>query len=164
MRALPAVPLFLLLLAATGGCAHNPISEQLRQEAKKDNLTFAAVSANPGTFQGRTVLWGGKIISLTALPQGSELLVLQTDLDSLGRPRGVSASKGQFIALTRNPLNPEFYKSGADVVLAGEVIGAVEANAGPAGQALPSVRVKELYIWDDYYYRDSSVYYWIDVH
>ena len=83
----------LLLLACS--CTH-PISQHVRDEAKRDNLTFAHVSENPEACKGKTVIWGGQIIEAKDVAGGTEFFVLETRLDSSGVPAGDASNAGLF--------------------------------------------------------------------
>jgi outer membrane lipoprotein len=141
----------LLLLACS--CTY-PISQHLRDAAKRDNLAFAQVLEDPEACKGRTVIWGGQIIEARDVAGGTEFFVLQTRLDSSGAPSGAASSQGCFIA--RNPvaLDTRLYTSDKDITIAGEVIGAQKRGFS----TYPAVLIKELYLWD--VYPDSWVYFW----
>jgi outer membrane lipoprotein len=143
----------IALLVIACSCTH-PISQLVRDEAKRDNLTFDRVFENPEACKGRTVIWGGQIIEAKDVAGGTEFFILQTRLDSSGVPAGAATSQGWFIA--RNPvsLDTPLYTSDKDITIAGVVLGAQKRGFS----TYPSVLIKELYLWE--VYPDSWVYFW----
>jgi len=142
----------LALLLSAGSCAH-PISRQLREESKRENLTFARVFENPAAYTGRTVLWGGQIIETTNFNDGAEMIVLETPLSFMGEPGAAQSSRGRIIAKSAVFLDPAIYKADREVTLAGEVIGAQERTLDKTTYTYPVVRIEELYLWERYYYQ-----------
>ena len=149
----------LILLA--GSCSP-PISQQLRNEAQQENVTFPMVLANPAAYNGRIVLWGGKIIETTNIPNGSEMVVLETPLDFLGVPEGEKLSRGRFIARSPQFCDPAIYSPDREITLAGEVVGAEEKTLGKTTYKYPVVMIKELHLWDRYIRQNSGEYYWYE--
>jgi len=144
----PRVPRFLLFglfLLMISGCAY-PISKELRQEAGKD-LTFPMVLQDPTAHIGSIVLWGGRIIETIPQPEGSEIIVLETPLDYLEEPEAAKYSQGRFIAKSSKLLDPEIYKNGKKITLAGEIIGKETRPLGKAKYTYPVVSIKEIHLW-----------------
>lgn len=108
--------------------------------------TFSAVIENPKANVGSTVLWEGVIEKATAGPEGTELIVRQSPLDSKGNPQ-TDASEGEFIANTLRPLNPEIFLKGMKVTVAGKIDDVAEKKLGPARYPCPIVRVTEIHVW-----------------
>ena len=143
----------VLFAAAVFGCSY-PISHQLRHEAKT-GPTFAMVLKDPTAYTGSIVLWGGKIIETITLNDGAEIFVLQTPLDYLERPEASRYSEGRFIARSSSFLDPEIYKNGRTVTLAGEIVGKEIRPLGKSQYTYPVVEIKELHLW---YKRKAYVY------
>jgi outer membrane lipoprotein len=137
----------VLFVAAVSGCSYTyPISKQWRQEARKD-LTFSMVLKDPTAYTGSIVLWGGSIIETVAVTEGSEIFVLQTPLDQMELPEASRYSQGRFIAKSSSFLDPEIYKNGRRITLAGEIIGKETRPIGKSQYTYPVVAVKQLYLW-----------------
>ena len=134
------------------GCA-SPISRQLRQEADK-NLTFTMVKDNPQVYKGKIVIWGGMIIETVNQPKMTEITVLESPLGSNEKPGGKVHSQGRFIARSHKYLDPEVYKKGRKVTVAGEVTGKEVKPVGKMKYAYPVINVKQLYLWN----RTRAVY------
>jgi len=143
-----------LIAAALLGCASSPISKQVRGEVQK-NLTFPMVLKDPTAYKGSIILWGGSIIETVTVPEGSEIYVLQTPLDYVEMPEAARYSEGRFIARSSVFLDPEIYKNGKKITLAGEITGQENHPLGKANYAYPVVQIKEIHLWSDkrgYYY------------
>jgi outer membrane lipoprotein len=155
----PKLLLFGLFLLMISGCAY-PISKELRQEATKD-LTFSIVLQDPTAYIGSIVLWGGRIIETIPQTEGSEILVLETPLDYLEEPEADKYSQGRFIGKSSKLLDPEIYKKGKKITLAGEIIGKETRPLGKARYTYPVVMIKELYLWKkEQAYIYPPPYYW----
>jgi outer membrane lipoprotein len=147
MKCQRLIRLFALVffLAVASACSY-PISQQLRQEASKD-LSFPLVLKDPASYTGSIVLWGGSIIETVPLADGSEIFVLQTPLDYLEMPEAAKYSQGRFIAKSSSFLDPEIYKNGRKITLAGEITGKESRPLGKSQYTYPVVTIKELHLW-----------------
>ena len=77
----------LLLAAAVAGfsgCATNPISKTLRQQARPVRL--AEVQAHPAPYIGSVVIWGGRILQTVNATNGASIYVLKLPLYNDARP------------------------------------------------------------------------------
>jgi len=138
--------LFLcLILFLISNCAY-PISRQLREEANK-NLTFPTVLEDPTKYVGSIVIWGGKIIQTVNLKDGTEIMVLQIPLGARERPSDEEYSQGRFIAKSSQYLDPEIYKKGRRITVAGKIIGKERKPLGEIEYIYPLIEIKELHLW-----------------
>lgn len=170
VRLCPVGVLCLLLSA----CAY-PISRPLRDEAKRD-LAFPTALQDPTTYRGAVVIWGGIIIDTLNYPGGTEITVLETPLDSGGEPGDEESSRGRFIAKSLRFLDPEIYKNGRKITVAGEITGQETRALGAMQYRYPVLMIKELHLWKrdrftyvyppyyrdpwDWYYPRYWPYYW----
>ncbi len=147
-------------LFVVSGCAYYPISKELRNQANKD-LTFSQVIQNPEAYTGKTVIWGGLIIETSNPPNGGEITVLQTPLDS-GEYPNTKSTYGQFIAKTSAFVDPVIYAKGRKVTLAGEIIGKRVKAQQVMRYTYPVVGVKELFLWskEKVWWQPPSYYGW----
>ncbi|HSR10670.1 MAG TPA: Slp family lipoprotein [Thermodesulfobacteriota bacterium] len=83
---------FLLLLT---GCAQPFTGETLR--AVQETVTFEKVLDNPRAYKGSVILWGGVIRKSTGQPGETNLLIIQSPLDSRRVPQ-TDKTQGEFIA------------------------------------------------------------------
>jgi outer membrane lipoprotein len=137
--------LFGLLSLLLSGCAY-PISKELRQEAK-ESPAFAMILQNPTAYTGSVVIWGGRIIQTLNTKEGTKILVLEIPLDYEERPEAKRYSRGRFIAKAPKYLDPEVYKPGRKITVAGEVIGKEVKPLGNTEYTYPVVRIKEIHLW-----------------
>jgi outer membrane lipoprotein len=137
--------LFGLSLFVISGCAY-PISKELRQEASRE-LTFSTVLQNPTAYVGSIVIWGGKIIETHNIADGSEILVLETPLDYQEMPDAEKYSQGRFIAKSSTFLDPEVYKRGKKITVAGEIIGKETKPLGKTKYTYPLILIKQIHLW-----------------
>jgi len=138
----------LALLAAVwvSGCAYQPISEALRKEARK-NLSFPVVLENPEAYRGSIVIWGGQIIQTIPQDQKSEILVLETPLGGDEKPLDDTHSQGRFIVQSDQFLDPEVYRKGRKITVAGEITGAETKAINNVPYRYPMIQAREIYIW-----------------
>lgn len=129
-----------------GGCAM-PLSKQVRQQATKD-LSFAEVIADPAAYRGKTVIWGG-IITKTVADEGrTDIYLREASLDFRGKPREEESPGGLFIARTPNRLDPEKFKEGERITLAGEITGEELGRYEEQPYVYPVLDIKEFYLWE----------------
>jgi outer membrane lipoprotein len=138
--------LLVLFVAAVSGCSY-PISQHYRDEAK-EGPTFPMVLKDPTAYAGSVVLWGGMIIETVTLTGGSEIFVLQTPLNHMEKPEAARYSQGRFIARGSSFLDPEIYKKGRRITLAGQIIGKETLPLGKSKYSYPVVTIKELHLWE----------------
>ncbi len=137
---------FVFLLATLVGCSY-PMSKEVRQEARLD-LTFPQALENPAAYKGSTVIWGGSIIQTINRADGTDIIVLETPLESQERPQGERYSQGRFIVRSPKFLDPEIYKNGRKITVAGDIIGQDSRPLGQIQYNYPVVEAKELYLWN----------------
>jgi outer membrane lipoprotein len=143
------------MIALLGGCATLPIEQTYREQAG-ENIPLAAVQLNPAKYVGTTVIWGGKIIANEHTENGSDLLILQMPLNSFEKPKNLYASEGRFIAKTSEFLDPEIYKVGTRITIAGQVSGQEARMVGKANYQYPTVDLKQIVVWK----ANRPIYYW----
>ncbi len=149
----------LLLFLITAGCAP-AISTSLQKEAAPIN--FAALEAQPGSYQGRLVVLGGEVMTVQPWGKGSLLTVNQMALDAQERPIEGAPSGGTFMVQSDRWLNPDDYVAKRLVTVAGEVKGRQER--------WPLVAARQIHLWENpyrlvvmppsYYDYDKTMEYW----
>lgn len=135
-----------LALAACGPAISPTLIQQARLEpgAPPD---FTALRANPEHYQGRLVLLGGEVISVSPKDNGSLLAVSQQNLDSRLQPQG--PSYGNFYVESREFLSPSFYVHKRKVTVAGVVKGRLDGA--------PLLEARQIHLgdyppWEKWYY------------
>jgi outer membrane lipoprotein len=150
-----------LALVALSGCVTYPIAKDLQKQAQP--LTLSQVSANPGVYQGTVVVWGGKIIKTANDVSNSAIYVLKLPLSHSGEPMVYANSSGRFIASSKGFLDPEVYKSGRLVTVAGTIAGLESEPVQSTKYAYPVLDIKQIHLWPEgrrYYYYPAGGYYY----
>lgn len=142
------VATFALLPGFLSGCAH-VISSDMRAKATPD-LTFTTVIKNPDAHAGATVIWGGSIIDTENEENGSALIVLETPLDAWEEPGEEDLSSGRFIVRLDKFADPQVFRPGRRITVAGEVTGKEARELGEGEYVYPVVRARELHLWRPY--------------
>jgi len=136
------------LLAVTVGCATSVIPESLEPQVDKA-VTFSQVLESPDSYHGRVVVWAGEVLKAKAMKGGTQLEVLQLPLDDEQRPvTGRMESKGRFLALQHEFLDPATMTDGTRVTIVGEITGASVEKIDEADYRFPTLDVKHLHRWD----------------
>lgn len=126
-------------------CAY-PISKGLRKEAEK-SPAFTSVLKEPATYVGSIVIWGGVIVETINHKTGSEIVVLETPLDFEGEPEDSEYSQGRFIARTSGYLDPEIYRKGRKVTVAGRIVTPEQGKIGEMSYNYPVISIREIHPW-----------------
>ena len=138
----------LLLAAAVAGfsgCATNPISKTLRQQARPVRL--AEVQAHPAPYIGSVVIWGGRILQTVNATNGASIYVLKLPLYNDARPVRSAVSSGRFIAHGTGFIDPEVFKKGRLVTVAGQITGVEQRPLQSIQYTYPVVAIQELHVW-----------------
>lgn len=158
---------FLLLLCMVlAGCAH-PISKE-SMSLVDTSVTFPMLRENPDAYQGRFVLLGGSVASVTNAPKESRIEVVQLPLESNDMPEDTHRSDGRFLAVSDRFLDPLIYKEGKKVTIVGDVRGAVQKRLDQMEYRYPVIGIREIHLWraEDYerqaYPPAAYPYFWYD--
>lgn len=127
------------------GCAA-AISEQSRALVTYHGA-FDPLQRNPGAFKGHTVLLGGKIIETHTERHGSDIVVLQLQLDASNHPLDNDQSGGRFIVRTDRFLDPALYARGVPITVVGKLIGSEIGSIGELQFTYPIVELIEIRSW-----------------
>lgn len=154
----PGKPHWVWLLVSAlwlNGCADGPFPREISDLARQQPA-FASLKANPDDFKNVTVILGGTIIQTTNFKDHSDVEILQKPLDGNYQPQAMDTADGRFLARCREFLDPEIYKAGRDISVAGTVEGKVERPVGEVSYAYPLINCQKLQLWygrrDDYDY------------
>ena len=137
-------PLTILLFLLTA-CASAPSFNTLDVDPL---LTPQGVAAKPQPATGKSVQWGGTIVSTTNLKGSTQVEVLAYPLDSDGRPKSDGTAQGRFILERAGYLEPASYAAGRQVTVVGTVSGTRSGRVGEANYVYPVVDAKQLHLWD----------------
>lgn len=142
-RLLAAVTLFMTL----AGCAALQESGD-GLDTQTPALTFLQVKATPDSFQGQSVIFGGKVLTARRQKDGTKIEILQLPLDRSARPGyDLTQSQGRFIAIHREFLDPATLPPGTRVTVRGEVSGSVTQSLDEVDYTYPVVNIKQVQVW-----------------
>ncbi|MFQ5441368.1 MAG: Slp family lipoprotein [Thermodesulfobacteriota bacterium] len=152
--------MLIALIVLLSGCA-SVISKDILKEVDRD-ITLDLVQADPASFTGRKVLWGGSIISTENLETVTVIEVLETRLAFEDVPAD-SGSRGRFLVEAARYLDPAVYKKGMKVTVAGVVKGVRVKKIGRMDYTYPvlaPLEVKLIEPLPELFYRDYPQPYW----
>ncbi len=147
MKGLALAGMFIFA-AAFIGCAH-PISQELR-DTLDPALTFETLNKEPKFHLGSRVMLGGEIVETRILNEGSEIELVQKDLDCLGYPESGDNSQGRFIFKSPKFLEPQIYSKGRRVTGVGMIRVSQAGKVGEAAYDFPVIELEELHLWEEY--------------
>lgn len=127
------------------GCGAG-ISRQVRSQVTYSG-TFTQLQQNPEQQIGATVILGGRIIKTEVRDNGTDLVVLQLNLDSSDRPKNDDQSKGRFLILSAQFLDPALYPDGTLITVVGKVTGSQEKLIGQMPYRYPAIDPLEIKKW-----------------
>jgi outer membrane lipoprotein len=133
-----------LVLTATG-CVS---TQEAANSSAATQIAFPQVKAAPDSFKGRSVMFGGEVLSARRLKEGTRIEILQLPLERSGSPAyDLMQSQGRFIALHRDFLDPATLPFGSRVTLTGEVTGSITLPLDETEYNYPIIDVKHLQVW-----------------
>lgn len=134
-----------LALVGLSGCVTYPIAKNLQKQARP--VTLLEVMENPGAHQGTIVIWGGKIIKTVNDVNSSEIYVLKLPLNGEGKPQLYANTSGRFIASSKGFLDPEVYKNGRLITVAGGITGLESHPVQKTKYNYPVLDIKQIHLW-----------------
>ena len=149
--------ILLVFTLLTGLSACSVVSKDIRQDAMS-NISFKTLTEQTGQYVGKTVILGGYILDVSNRPKETRLSVLQAPLDFQDHPKAREMSKGRFLVVTDEFLDPMVYEKGRKITVAGTVIGWETEKIDAYEYSMVKIRSSELHLWDEsqyrYYYHD----------
>ena len=150
-----------LILLLVVGCAH-PVSKDTREGLDLD-IKFGLLANNPKLFLGKRVLFGGVIVVTRNIKHGTELEIVQKNIEPYGNLEAGDYSGGRFLFFSKGYLEPEIYASGRKLIGVGKVTGQKLGKVGDYPYNFPVIEVEELHLLDDTKHNTSySVPYSLD--
>jgi len=133
----------VIVLSGLAGCATIPDSIG---NAPVESPSPAAVVQDAQRWQGQRVRWGGRIVDVQNVADGTWVAVLSEPLDATARP--VDGEGGhRFLAWFKGFQDPEVYKSGRDLTVVGRLDGVRQRKVGAYDYSYPVVRVDGSQLW-----------------
>lgn len=154
--------LFTIIGAAVVAALVLPSCSGLPKDMRITPTTLAdpsQVAEKPGVYAESTVLWGGRIVSIRPGREGTELEVLQFELDSSDRPKQSQRTGGRFLVRTPAFLDPALYAPGREITVAGTLEGSATRNVGERPYVYPVVASGDIYLWPERDPYPSPYYY-----
>ena len=134
-----------LAVILTASCA--PVISQQTLDRVDADIRFEDLLKDPEAYTGRTLLLGGRIIETENYPQKTLIILLQIPLGFGGRPGFEGDSKGRFILSVPGFLDPEIYRRGRRITVAGRVAGKEVRRLDEIQYVYPLIQQEELYLW-----------------
>lgn len=110
-------------------------------------VSYSQVAADPQAYRGTTLMLAGQIVDHAINREGSTVEVLCYTRDRDDKPEELDESCGRFLARTVQVLDPEAFKPGRLVTLAGVVSGHAERPVGEGTGVYPVFEIEEIYLW-----------------
>lgn len=153
-----------ILIFTVGLAACSVVSKNVRQEAIT-NVSFKALTAQTEQYIGKTVILGGYVVNVENRAEETRLKVLQAPLDFQDHPKAREQSKGRFLVVTDQFLDPMVYEKGRKITVAGPVLGRETIRIDAYEYTMVKIRAAELHLWEkpQYKYPHYDPYYpWTD--
>ena len=147
--------IFVAILLSTASCS--VISSRVRKEAEAP-AAFKTLMEETDSYIGKTVIVGGHILETKNLADETSILVLQAPLGFRGEPKSRDDSEGRFIVLHQDKLDPEVYKKGRKITVAGTVVGLTTAKVEDCPNQCLNIESREMHLWPEYYYYPRGYY------
>lgn len=145
LKPAPARLLTAGLLVLLTGCA-STIPEPIRQAPAGAPELNAAQQA-PEKHQGQPVRWGGMVLQLQNLEEGSQVEILARPLDASGRPQEGDQSPGRFIARIPEFIDPAVVTPGREITVVGSLNGTLSRDIDAFEYIFPVVEVRHYHLW-----------------
>jgi outer membrane lipoprotein len=133
------------LLVTLTGCAS---TQEAGDGSDAQAPTFLQVKAAPNSFEGQSVVFGGKVLTARRQKDGTRIEVLQLPLDRSTRPGyDLTQSQGRFIAINREFLDPATVPIGTRITVTGEVSGSITLPLDETDYTYPVIEIKHVQVW-----------------
>ena len=142
MNIRPASLLLSLLLITA--CAQLPKFDRSNVD---QSLLPTQVASDIKSFKGKTIMWGGAILSGKNLKATTRLEVLAYPLDSDGWPERDQKPLGRFILSEKGYLETADYAKGRIITVVGSVIDLEKGKIGDSPYSYPVIQVRQLHLW-----------------
>ncbi len=152
--------LFLLAVLLLAGCASGP---RYPTEGVELALTPRQAASEIDTVRGKTILWGGIIISSTNLKDQSRLEILAYPLDSNQYPQTDSSPLGRFLLFKDGYLETVDYAPGRLISVRGPLTATEQGKVGDTRYTYPVVKTRDIYLWSRAGRSDPRVHFGIGV-
>ena len=130
------------------GCSGVQVVPKDLKEQVNRGISFVQLLENPLPYKGQIMVVGGQVLSAKRLKDGTQIEVLQLPLNRHMQPvESLQKSKGRFLALQEEFLDPATLPFGTRVTVVGEVSGMVTLPLDETTYDFPTLVVKNLTVW-----------------
>jgi outer membrane lipoprotein len=143
---------FLLILLILSLCSCAPVIRKDLIEQGSLNVPLKSMQENPSQYTGRLYILGGLIVKTKFVPEGSLVEAVYVPVDSRGSLQDYKYAAGRFLALfpkAAGSLEPEIYKKGRKITIAGEFAGTRTGKIDEADYIYPLFNIKEIHLWEE---------------
>lgn len=138
------------------------LSRDLMREGTRD-VPMTRFQTTPEAYKGQLFILGGVIVDTRLTEQGSEIEALYVPVDSSGDLEEGEHAGGRFLALlpkAKGMLDPEVYKKGREVTLAGEFVETRKGKIDEMEYTYPVFNIRQIYLWPEEKYYPYPPYYY----
>jgi outer membrane lipoprotein len=154
----------LVLIGLITGCAVMP-KEMTREAAPQ--RPFKEMVDQSERFIGRTVIFGGYVVSVENMKNGTEIEVVQAPLGIGQQPKAKDLSEGRLIVEHDGFLDPEIYTKDRVITVGGIMVGSSKTDQSQLPYPYLRIRAQKLHLWpvvepqpvDPFWYHDCYPYY-----
>lgn len=141
------ISLFLISLSLSGCGGSQLVPAEMEGEIARD-VPFEVLKENHAKFKGRLVVLGGKVLSAKRLKTETRIEVLELPLDKTDRPVvELNASKGRFLVIQPDFLDPATLPAGTLISVIGEVIGSTTLELDEMQYDYLTVKLRTVKVW-----------------
>ena len=113
-----------------------------------ETFPLSQLLENPLPYKGQILVVGGQVLSAKRLKNATQIEVLQLPLNRHMKPEeSLQKSKGRFLALQEEFLDPATLPLGTRVTVVGEVSGMVTLPLDETTYDFPTLVIKSLTVW-----------------
>jgi outer membrane lipoprotein len=135
---------FSVLVLTIAACAGTP---DFNLQTVDQAIEPRDVVAQPQSYQGKNVLWGGIIVNSSNVKDGTEVELLTYPLDGNYKPQTDKDTLGRIIAFNHGYLETLDYAEGRLLTVTGTVQGIKKAPVEEAIYTYPVVNASQLHLW-----------------
>ena len=137
--------LFLVILGPFLASCAPVISDKSIMDSDR-SIPFLAVLKDPGTYTGKTIILGGRIISVTIREGETKLELIEQPLNDQYKPVSKDISQGRYLVIYKGFLDPAIYSRGRLITVVGQIRGGELIRIGDVQYSCPVLVAKELYL------------------
>jgi outer membrane lipoprotein len=154
----------LVLIGISSGCAVMP-REMTREAAPQPS--FSEMVQQSERFIGRTVIFGGYVVSVENMKSGTKIEAVQAPLGVGQQPKAKDLSEGRLIIEHDGFLDPEIYTKDRVITVGGIMSGSSKTDQSQLPYPYIRIGAQKLHLWpvvepqvvDPFWYYDCYPYY-----